>query len=191
MPCASATLGRTPRLFLPSRAGWLRGIASRWATRGKAVRIFTGAAMPEGMDTVFMQEDCRVARATVRWLCRPASAQGANRRLRGEDIRVGEVALTRGRTPGARGSRPRRRARRQGPRGAAPLEGGDLLDRRRDRRARRAVARRPRSMTPTAFSCTRCLRRLGVEVTDLGILADDPQEIGTALREAARPTISC
>jgi len=27
---------------------------------GCAVRIFTGAVMPEGMDTVFMQEDCRI-----------------------------------------------------------------------------------------------------------------------------------
>src|SRR5271167_3203228 len=28
------------------------------ARRGVAVRIFTGAPMPEGPDTVFMQEDC-------------------------------------------------------------------------------------------------------------------------------------
>ena len=27
---------------------------------GQAVRIFTGAPMPDGADTVFMQEDCRV-----------------------------------------------------------------------------------------------------------------------------------
>jgi molybdopterin biosynthesis enzyme len=26
---------------------------------GEAVRIFTGAPMPAGADTVFMQEDCR------------------------------------------------------------------------------------------------------------------------------------
>ena len=27
---------------------------------GEAIRIFTGAPMPAGADTVFMQEDCRV-----------------------------------------------------------------------------------------------------------------------------------
>jgi len=27
---------------------------------GEAVRIFTGAPMPAGADTVFMQEDCRI-----------------------------------------------------------------------------------------------------------------------------------
>ena len=30
------------------------------ADRGTAVRIFTGAPMPEGLDTVMMQEDCRL-----------------------------------------------------------------------------------------------------------------------------------
>ena len=32
---------------------------------GKAVRIFTGAAVPEGFDTVFMQEDCRAEKNRV------------------------------------------------------------------------------------------------------------------------------
>ena len=66
---------------------------------GKAVRIFTGAAIPDGMDTVFMQEDCPVQEKGSVIL--PARLrQGANRRLRGEDIRVGEEALS-GRAPRA------------------------------------------------------------------------------------------
>src|SRR5205807_528786 len=32
---------------------------------GEAVRIFTGAPMPAGADTVFMQEDCRIDGAAV------------------------------------------------------------------------------------------------------------------------------
>src|SRR3954467_383429 len=32
---------------------------------GKAIRIFTGAPMPAGADTVFMQEDCRVESGAV------------------------------------------------------------------------------------------------------------------------------
>ncbi|MGB9383881.1 MAG: molybdopterin molybdenumtransferase MoeA, partial [Pseudolabrys sp.] len=51
---------------------------------GEAIRIFTGAAIPEGADTVFMQEDVTVegGRVTV-----PKGLKlGANRRLAGEDV---------------------------------------------------------------------------------------------------------
>src|SRR5689334_18205795 len=34
--------------------------ATHALTAGTAIRIFTGAPMPAGTDTVFMQEDCRV-----------------------------------------------------------------------------------------------------------------------------------
>src|SRR5207244_11519052 len=34
--------------------------AARAVAAGEAVRIFTGAPMPAGADTVFMQEDCRI-----------------------------------------------------------------------------------------------------------------------------------
>src|SRR5580658_7015392 len=34
--------------------------ASHAVEAGEAIRIFTGAPMPAGADTVFMQEDCRV-----------------------------------------------------------------------------------------------------------------------------------
>src|SRR5215468_2298711 len=60
-----------------------------------AVRIFTGAPMPQGADTVFMQEDCRIEGPVV---VVPAGLRaGANRRLAGEDIRAGSVALPAGR----------------------------------------------------------------------------------------------
>ena len=58
---------------------------------GEAIRIFTGAAMPEGADTVFMQEDCRLDGAAV--IVPPGLKRGANRRLAGEDIAAGTVAL--------------------------------------------------------------------------------------------------
>ena len=51
---------------------------------GHAVRIFTGAPMPEGADTVFMQEDVRVEGGKV---VLPAGLKpGANVRPAGEDI---------------------------------------------------------------------------------------------------------
>src|SRR6202047_1248087 len=58
---------------------------------GEAIRIFTGAPMPDGADTVFMQEDCRVENGAV--IVPPGLKLGANRRLSGEDMRRGAVAL--------------------------------------------------------------------------------------------------
>ena len=60
-----------------------------------AVRIFTGAVMPEGCDTVAMQEDCQDAtsdKVTIPHGLKP----GANRRLAGEDVKSGGTILRRG-----------------------------------------------------------------------------------------------
>ena len=63
---------------------------------GEAVRIFTGAPMPGGADTVFMQEDVRIDEAGRVVL--PAGLKaGANVRPAGEDIPEGRVALPAGR----------------------------------------------------------------------------------------------
>jgi molybdopterin molybdotransferase len=63
------------------------------AARG-AVRIFTGAPMPAGCDTVFMQEDVALEGQTVRL---PAGLKrGANMRPAGEDIAAGAIALKAG-----------------------------------------------------------------------------------------------
>ena len=62
--------------------------------RGEAIRIFTGAPMPAGSDTVFMEEDCRRDGATV--VVPPGIKRGANRRFRGEDVTAGTVILPRG-----------------------------------------------------------------------------------------------
>jgi molybdopterin molybdotransferase len=66
----------------------------RPARRGEAIRIFTGAPMPDGTDTVIMQEDCTLEDGRV--LLRPGIRRGANRRHSGEDITEGEVALPAG-----------------------------------------------------------------------------------------------
>jgi molybdopterin molybdotransferase len=70
----------------------------RAAIRGEAIRIFTGAPMPEGTDTVMMQEDCVAEGGLVR--LKPGIKQGANRRHAGEDVREGAVALAAGRRLG-------------------------------------------------------------------------------------------
>ena len=64
------------------------------AKPGSAYRIFTGAEMPAGPDTVLMQEDCTVDGKTVTIM--QGIDRGANRRLAGEDIKIGSTILTRG-----------------------------------------------------------------------------------------------
>ena len=66
----------------------------RPARRGEAIRIFTGAPMPDGVDTVMMQEDSALEDGRVR--LKPGIRKGANRRHAGEDIAEGEIALAAG-----------------------------------------------------------------------------------------------
>jgi molybdopterin molybdotransferase len=88
---ADATAGPL-RIVGESVAG--RGFAGSCGL-GEAVRIFTGAPMPEGADSVLIQEDARrdgdilAANAPV--------APGANVRAEGVDFRTGEILLRRGR----------------------------------------------------------------------------------------------
>ena len=58
---------------------------------GSAVRIFTGAIMPIGADTVAMQEDCETHRQRGRDFVAvpPGLKPGANRRKAGEDLAEG------------------------------------------------------------------------------------------------------
>jgi molybdopterin molybdotransferase len=62
------------------------------ASRRSAIRIFTGAIMPEGCDTVAMQEDCCLEAETAVFI--PAGLKrGANRRLAGEDLAEGAIVV--------------------------------------------------------------------------------------------------
>lgn len=62
---------------------------------GSAIRILTGAALPQGVDTVIMDED--VTAETDRIAFHGPLKVGANARKAGEDIRADDVALPRGR----------------------------------------------------------------------------------------------
>lgn len=68
--------------------------ASPVPVAGGAVRVFTGAPMPPGTDTVFMQEDVAADGAAV--VLPGGLKHGANMRLAGEDIAVGARALAAG-----------------------------------------------------------------------------------------------
>ncbi|MCB9523889.1 MAG: molybdopterin molybdotransferase MoeA [Myxococcales bacterium] len=67
---------------------------------GKALRIFTGAAMPPGADTVLMQEDAQVGEAGL--VATELPAPGANIRKAGSDVQPGQTVIEPGRplTPG-------------------------------------------------------------------------------------------
>lgn len=65
--------------------------------KGQAARVFTGAALPGGVDTVVMQEDCEVS-SDSQYVTIPAGTKkGANIRHAGEDLREGDTVLEPGR----------------------------------------------------------------------------------------------
>ena len=152
------------------------------ATGREAVRIFTGAPIPMGLDTVFMQEDVSLRAGQV---ALPTGLKpGANRRLAGEDLARGGVAFEAG--------------RRLSPRDLALLAALGL--------ARVPVARplrvavfstgneivspgaplRPASLyDANRFMLLAILRRLGCATSDLGILADRREAVRDALEAAS------
>ena len=107
---------------------------------GTAIRIFTGAPMPEGADTVFMQEDVRTEGGTV--IVPPGLKPGSNRRLAGEDIRAGSVALPAGRVLSIADIALAVRARAHRTCRASAHSRCAVLDRRRTDRARPAAGAR-------------------------------------------------
>lgn len=161
------------------------GASAREAIQpGYAIRIFTGAPMPAGADTVYMQEDVELADDGAVLL--PAGLErGANVRLAGEDIPQGSVALSKG-----------RRLRPQDVALAAALGLIGLAVRRCPRVAvfstgNELVVPGEKRTASQLFDSNRTmlsamLRRLGCEVTDLGILRDDRTALAMALKQAAR-----
>ena len=128
--------------------------ASHTLGRGQAIRIFTGAPMPPGADTVFMQEDCRIEDDVV--VVPQGLERGANSRVRrrGPPCRCGDAA---GGAPADRGGpRARRRAGRDD-RCACGAGSRSRCSRPATRWSNPARhGRPPRSTTPTGIFCARC-----------------------------------
>jgi molybdopterin molybdotransferase len=147
-----------------------------------AVRIFTGAPMPEGADLVYMQEDCRVEGDTV--IVPAGLKSGSNRRLAGEDIAKGEAAISAG-----------RRLRPADIALAAALGVDRIKVRRRVRVALFSTGdelAEPGGLLPPAaihdsnrYFLLGLLNRIGAETSDLGILKDDPDVLAAAISGAA------
>jgi molybdopterin molybdotransferase len=149
---------------------------------GRAARIFTGGVLPAGSDTVIMQEDCREQGTAV--IIRPGIKRGANRRLAGEDIAAGSVALAAGRRVGpaelgllaALGQATLSVRRRLS---VALFSTGDELREPGDTLAAGQI------YDANRFMLAGMLERAGVLVSDGGILPDRPGPLAEALLEAA------
>ncbi len=154
----------------------------RGGRRGEAVRIFTGAAMPAGFDTVMMQEDCVAYGGTV--AIRPGIKRGANRRRRGEDVSTGATVLSAG-----------RRLRPQDVAIAAAVGRTELIVHTAIRVAIFStgdeLAEPGQALAPGAIydsnrhGLKALLAGLGCHVSDLGILVDREDAIRNALADAA------
>ena len=176
----------TPGTVLPVSQRIAAGQTGQPLAHGSAARIFTGAQIPPGADTVLMQEQGEAIAGEglgrLRVLTPPRPGEWIRRR--GEDVRLGDVVLARGArlTPQALGL-------------AASVGAADL-----------PVVRRPRvalfstgdelvmpgePLTPGAiYNSNRYLLRAllqgsGCDVSDLGIVPDRLQATRDALRHAA------
>ena len=156
--------------------------------RGAAVRITTGALLPEGPDTVIMQEHCRTDPDET-WLeIEPRMTgrlrSGENIRRRSEDVQAGTRLLTHG--------------RRLRPQEMALAAGQGIAHLKVVRQPRVAVAStgdelyEPGAELPPGaiyesnrYLLIGLLQRLGCAVTDLGILRDDRDVLLSTLRRAA------
>ncbi len=81
-------------LTLPIQARVYAGELPPTLQAGKAIRIFTGAPVPEGADTVVIQEHCQEQDNQVHVNTAPAA--GMNIRRRGEDMRANTTLITQG-----------------------------------------------------------------------------------------------
>ena len=180
---AFADLGAGEESVFPiaGRAAAGRPYTGRVAA-GSAVRIFTGAPMPSGLDTVVMQEDCRAEGERV--AVRRGLKVAATRRKAGEDVKEGSTILAAG-----------RRLRPQDVGLIASIGRSEILVHRALRAAvfstgdevvEPGAAAGPGAIyDANRFIIMALLEGLGCAVTDLGILRDDRAAIGVRLVEAA------
>lgn len=178
---ADLAAGRATTLPVTGRAAAGHPLG-RAVGEGEAIRIFTGAPMPEGADTVLMQEDCRADDGAV--TMPPGIKRGANRRKRGEDVGAGATVLE----PGCR-LRPQEVGL------AAALGRTDLRVYRRLKVALFSTGdevREPGADLPPGaiydanrYTLMALLAGLGCAVSDFGILPDDADAVRAALSRTA------
>ena len=150
--------------------------------KGQCVRIMTGGVVPEGADTVVMQERAKADGKSITFAA--GQKTGQNVREAGEDLKRGSQALEKGRIvrPAELGL-------------VASLGIGEVAVYRRLRVAFFSTGDELKSIgTPLGegeiydsnrYTLHGMLTRLGCEVLDMGVVRDDPAALESAFREAA------
>ena len=149
---------------------------------GSCVRIMTGAIMPDGADTVIIQEDVQVTGAGI--IIDGATRKGDNVRQAGEDIAAGDLILTRGRrlNPADIGL-------------IASLGIAEVCVVRRLRVAFFSTGDELRSIGETLsdgaiydsnrYTLYGMLERMGADIIDMGVIKDDRDDLEEAFSIAA------
>ena len=145
---------------------------------GECARIFTGAPLPQGCDGVIRQEDTTpLPNGQVR--INDARDAGRNVRYRGEDLRRGDVALTRGTALGpaqlgvlasvaCRAVPVHRRPR------VAIMASGDEIA---DLDEAQAILTGRKVASSNTYTLNALVRQSGAEPINLGIAKDDPADV--------------
>jgi molybdopterin molybdotransferase len=149
---------------------------------GQCVRIMTGGVVPEGADTVVMQERAKANGKSVTFAA--GQKTGQNVREAGEDLKRGSVALKRGRV-----MRPSELGL------VASLGIGEVAVYRPLRVAFFSTGDELKSIGTTLaegeiydsnrYTLYGMLTRLGCDVLDMGVVRDDPAALERAFAEAA------
>jgi molybdopterin molybdotransferase len=149
---------------------------------GECVRIMTGAVMPQGADTVVIQEV--VKKEGERITVPPGQKKAQNVRYAGEDLKIGVPVLKIGKflTPADQGL-------------IASLGIGEVQVKRRLRVAFFATGDELASIgaplkegevyDSNRYTLHGMLSRVGVELIDMGVVRDVPEALEKAFREAA------
>ena len=152
---------------------------------GECVRIFTGGVMPQGADTVVMQERASEDARGVRIAPGAVDKLGTNRRFAGEDLKRGQTVFRAGQRvrPAELGM-------------IASLGIGEVSVYRRLRVAFFSTGDELKSIgTPLAageiydsnrYTLYGILTRLGCEVVDMGVVLDEPATLERAFASAAQ-----
>ena len=174
--------GLQPGAVLPISARIPAGTNPYALAPNTAARIFTGAPLPAGADTVIMQEDTELTDSGVKLLQLPVA--GSNVRPAGQDIQQGARVLQAGRilraqdlgllaSIGFKEVPVRKRLK------VAIMSTGDEL------------VEPPASLKPgqifnsNHYTLQGMLEAIGMEVVDLGLVRDDPAATLDALKRGA------
>ena len=150
---------------------------------GQAVRIFTGAPVPKGADTVVIQENTEAVDGHVA-VTVAAQREGQHIRRKGLDFAKGQELLRRGTLLGAREiglaaamNRPDLPVTKR-PKVAIFTTGDELV-------APGTTPRADQIVSSNSFALSAFVRRYGGEPVDLGIIPDNLKAISRAIRKAS------